>query len=79
MYQEHLHVYHAPQQESRETFAQPFHTDNGLLLLITPFMEHPVKVRSCGALMFYPCLFYPSDNVWRSQRADAPRCAHFST
>ena len=31
-----------------------------------------------GALTFYPCLFYPSDNVWRSQCADTPRCAHFS-
>ena len=32
-----------------------------------------------GVVMFYPCLFCPSDNVWGSQRADAPRCAHFST
>ena len=31
-----------------------------------------------GALMFYPCLFYPSDNVWRSRCADAPQCAHIS-
>ena len=23
-----------------------------------------------GALMFYPCLFYPSDNVWCSWHAD---------
>ena len=29
--------------------------------------------------MFYPCLFCPSDNVWCSRRADAPRCAHFYT
>ena len=29
--------------------------------------------------MFYPCSFCPSDNVWRSRRADTPRCAHFST
>ena len=27
--------------------------------------------------MFYPCLVYPSDNVWRSRRADAPRCSFF--
>ena len=27
------------------------------------------------ALMFYPCLFSPSDNVWRSPRADRPRCS----
>jgi len=32
-----------------------------------------------GALLLCPCLFHPSDNVWRSRRADAPRCAHFST
>ena len=32
-----------------------------------------------GVVMFYPCLFCPSDNVWRSRHADAPRCAHFST
>ena len=28
--------------------------------------------------MFYPC-FFPSDNVWRSQCAGVPQCAHFST
>ena len=27
-----------------------------------------------GAMLLCPCLFHPSDNVWRSQRADAPRC-----
>jgi len=32
-----------------------------------------------GALLFCPCLFHPSDNVWRSRCADAPQCAHFST
>ncbi len=32
-----------------------------------------------GALLLCPCLFRPSDNVWCSRRADAPRCAHFST
>jgi len=30
-----------------------------------------------GALLLCPCLFRPSDNVRRSRRADAPRCAHF--
>jgi len=35
--------------------------------------------RRKGALLLCPCLFCPSDNVWRSRRADAPRCAHFST
>ena len=34
---------------------------------------------SLGALLLCPCLLLPSDNVWRSRRADAPRCAHFST
>ena len=28
--------------------------------------------------MFNPCLFYPSDNVRCSRRADPLRCAHFS-
>ena len=28
-----------------------------------------------GALLLCPCLFCPSDNVWRSRCADAPRCA----
>ena len=36
-------------------------------------------VRKLGALLLCPCLFHPSDNVWRSQRTDAPQCAHFST
>ena len=30
-------------------------------------------------VMFYPCLFCPSDNLWRSRRADAPRCGYFYT
>ena len=30
-----------------------------------------------GVVMFYPCLFYPSVNVWYSRCADAPLCAHF--
>ena len=32
-----------------------------------------------GALLLCPCLFRPSDNLWRSRRADASRCTHFST
>jgi len=32
-----------------------------------------------GVVMFYPCLFCPSDNVWCSQRPDVPWCVHFST
>jgi len=31
-----------------------------------------------SALMFYPCLFCPSDVVWRSWRTHAPRCMDFS-
>ena len=31
-----------------------------------------------GVVMFYPCLFCPSDNVWHSRHADAPWCLHFS-
>ena len=51
-----------------------------ILITLTFFCEIGIILwRSlCGALMFYPCLFYPSDHVWRSRRADAPRCAHFS-
>jgi len=54
-----------------------------IYLLITPNKPVPihrttVRYCTCGALMFYPCLFYPSDNVWRSRLADAPRCAHIS-
>jgi len=32
-----------------------------------------------SVVMFYPCLFCPCDNGWRSRHADAPRSAHFST
>jgi len=34
--------------------------------------------KNWGALLLCPCFFCPSDNVWRSWRDDAPRCAHFS-
>jgi len=30
-------------------------------------------------MLLCPCLFHQSDNVWRSRRADTPRCEHFST
>ena len=36
-------------------------------------------MRFVGALLLCPCLFPPSDNVWRSRHVDAPRCTHFST
>ena len=32
-----------------------------------------------GALLCCPCLFCPSDNVWRSHRDNAPWWTHFST
>ena len=37
------------------------------------------KCRINGELLLCPYLFRPSDNVWRFRRADAPRCAHFSS
>ena len=44
------------------------------------FRKNMLLVRTnLGALLLCPCLFRPSDKVWRSRRADAPRCAHFST
>ena len=30
-----------------------------------------------GVVMFYPCLFCPSDNVWRSRSTDVPRHVQF--
>jgi len=44
---EHIHVYHGG-VNIEEGFATPFHTDNGILLLITPFQEHPLQVKSVG-------------------------------
>ena len=45
--QEHIHVYE-PLDENTHTseYAAPFHTDNGLLLIITPFQEHPLQVKN---------------------------------
>lgn len=44
---EHIHVYeHGDEKSSGD--AVPFHTDNGILLLITPFHEHPLQVKSLG-------------------------------
>jgi len=48
LYKEHIHVYKP--LEGKENydgdFAAPFHTDNGLLLMITPFQEHPLQVKN---------------------------------
>jgi len=40
---------------------------------------HPEIDTYNGVVMFYPCLFCPSDNMWCSRPAYAPRCVHFST
>jgi len=45
---EHIHVYEHAEEESDVDDAVPFHTDNGILLLITPFQEHPLQVKSLG-------------------------------
>ena len=42
-------------------------------------LQAPAGVWLLGTLLLCPCLFRPSDNMWRSQRADAPQCAHFPT
>jgi len=46
-YKEHIHVY-LPRGEVTDPsqFASPFHTDNGLLLLLTPFQDHPLKIKN---------------------------------
>jgi len=44
---EHIHVYHSEDSESM-AYAAPFHTDNGILLMITPFQDHPLKVKTVG-------------------------------
>ena len=35
--QEHVHVYKKSLEGNNEGFAAPFHTDNGILLMVTPF------------------------------------------
>jgi len=46
LYKEHIHVYKPLEGESLGTgYAAPFHTDNGLLLMITPFQEHPLLAK----------------------------------
>ena len=50
-YKEHLHVYTNNHQDGHDEndndqYAAPFHTDNGLMLLLTPFQEHPLKIRN---------------------------------
>ena len=45
--QEHIHVYEPLEGRNHiNEYAAPFHTDNGLLLIITPFQEHPLQVKN---------------------------------
>jgi len=47
MYKEHIHVYQPVESlDDDNVYAAPFHTDNGLLLLITPFQEHPLLIKN---------------------------------
>ena len=49
---------------------------NHLILVTKNGFEY--KTSHAGVVMFCPCLFCSSDNVWRSQSTDAPPCVHFS-
>ena len=45
VYKEHIHVYTNHEEQGAE-YAVPFHTDNGLMLFLTPFQEHPLVIRN---------------------------------
>ena len=45
VYKEHIHVY-TNHREQGADYAVPFHTDNGLMLFLTPFQEHPLVIRN---------------------------------
>ena len=45
VYKEHIHVY-TNHEEQGTDYAVPFHTDNGLMLFLTPFQEHPLVIRN---------------------------------
>ena len=49
-HQEHIHVY-KPMEGAADAgiFAAPFHTDNGLLLMVTPFQVGGVVIAIRGA------------------------------
>ncbi len=54
--QEHIHVYtkslSSANKASTSQYAAPFHVDKGLLLLLTPFKQHPLLVKAKdGALL----------------------------
>ena len=44
-YKEHIHVYSKKEETGRD-YAVPFHTDNGLMLFLTPVLEHPLIIRN---------------------------------
>jgi hypothetical protein len=43
---DHVHVYRAAAEATSSEYLVPFHTDNGLFLLLTPFPEHPLRLRT---------------------------------
>jgi len=46
-FKEHIHVYKPMEGGvNAGVFAAPFHTDNGLLLMVTPFQEHPLQIKN---------------------------------
>lgn len=45
-YKEHIHVYTNKEQKVKKDYAVPFHTDNGILLFLTPDKSEPLMVRN---------------------------------
>ena len=45
IYKEHIHVYTNTEQKA-EDYAVPFHTDNGILLFLTPDQSQPLVIRN---------------------------------
>eukprot|EP00092_Neocalanus_flemingeri_P002133 GFUD01002273.1.p1 GENE.GFUD01002273.1~~GFUD01002273.1.p1 ORF type:complete len:546 (-),score=175.52 GFUD01002273.1:534-2171(-) len=47
LFKDHIHVYKPVEGLNDDSgYAAPFHTDNGLLLMITPFQEHPLQMKN---------------------------------
>merc|ERR1711936_1112154 len=47
IYKEHIHVYsHGNLEQKRKDYTVPLHTDQGLMLFLTPFQEHPLIIRN---------------------------------
>lgn len=42
---EHIHVYRPPSTATDEDYVVPFHYDNGLLLMLTSFDKHPLRIK----------------------------------